>query len=283
MRARVDRNVGNVDPDPSELDAGVTFAYKPDGLVNLAPMDDLERDTASKRERTKLRNRSLILNAAREVFVDIGYDAASVRDIVARTNLAPGTFYNYFPDKQSVLVALVSEATSIGTRLIREARLRTNTLEERVHAGFRAYFEFIAGDRALFELMRRNFATLRSLGLAETGFAAGLADLEAELHEAVEFGLMPPLPIAYLTRAIGAITLELGAEMAAHDPPDVEGATQFAADLVLGALQRLRAQAASAASSRQAARLEAPLGSPSQHLNPERAKARVSSRKQRSE
>ena len=53
---------------------------------------DLEH--ASKREQTKARNRAVILKAARSVFVDLGYDAATIRDIVARTQLAPGTFYN---------------------------------------------------------------------------------------------------------------------------------------------------------------------------------------------
>jgi AcrR family transcriptional regulator len=211
-------------------------------------MNELEADKGSKRERTKARNRSVFLQAAREVFVEIGYDAASVRDIVARTDLAPGTFYNYFPDKQSVLLALVGEASSVGTRRIREARSRAKTLEERVYVGFRAYFDFIAGDRTLFELMRRNFATLRGLGLDETGFADGLADLEAELREAVRVGTVPALPIPYMTRAIGAITFELGAEMATHDPPDIEGATNVAVDLLLGAIERLRRKGRSSAS-----------------------------------
>lgn len=206
-------------------------------------MHDPERDKASKRELTKARNRSIIVNAAREVFVDIGYDAASVRDIVARTDLAPGTFYNYFPDKQSVLLAIVGEASDVGRGLVREARLRPGTLAERVHAGFRAYFAFIAGDRALFALMRRNFATLRSLGVDETGFAAGLTELQEELRAAIDAGLLPPLPLPYITRAIGSLALELGVEMAAHDPPDVEGATAFATDWCLGALDRLKRKA----------------------------------------
>ena len=207
--------------------------------MEVTVVNEAESDKAGKRERTKARNRTVILDAAREVFVDIGYDAASVRDIVARTDLAPGTFYNYFPDKRSVLLALVGEASGTGTRLIREARARATTPEERVYAGFRAYFEFIAGDRALFALMRRNFATLRSLGVDETGFAAGLAELEAELRAAIRAGQMPPLPLAYITRVVGAITLELGAEMATQDPPDVEGATRFAAELCLGGLERI--------------------------------------------
>ena len=92
-------------------------------------------ETPGKREQTKARNRAVILDAARAVFVDIGYDAATVRDIVARTDLAPGTFYNYFPDKQSVLVALTSEATAEGSRRIRAARAVASSLEELAYKG----------------------------------------------------------------------------------------------------------------------------------------------------
>jgi len=202
-------------------------------------MNELEPDKTSKRERTKLRNRTVIVDAARAVFVEIGYDAATVRDIVGRTDLAPGTFYNYFPDKQSVLLALVEEASSEGARLIREARAGASSLEGVVSNGFRAYFEFIAGDRTLFELMRRNAATLRRLGVDETGFAVGLADLYEDLKRAVRSGLIPPLPLKYMTRAVGALTFEIGAEMASREPLDIEGATTFATDVCMGALERL--------------------------------------------
>ena len=75
-----------------------------------------------RRERTKAANRAAILRAAREVFGEIGYGAASVRDIVRRTDLATGTFYNYFPDKESVLHALVDELAGEARRRVRAAR-----------------------------------------------------------------------------------------------------------------------------------------------------------------
>jgi AcrR family transcriptional regulator len=193
----------------------------------------------NKRERTKLLNRAAILVAARAVFVELGYDAATVRDIVARTQLAPGTFYNYFPDKESVLRALVGDASSEGARRVREARARAQGVDALVRAGFRAYFEFIAGDRVLFALIQRNHATLRRLGLDESAFAAGLRELRDDLERAVAGGLLPPLPIPYLTRSIGAIALEIGIEMSSHESPDVDGATEFAAALLLGGLERL--------------------------------------------
>ena len=45
-----------------------------------------------KREQTKVQNRQAILDAAREVFGELGYDASTVRDIIRRTGLAAGTF-----------------------------------------------------------------------------------------------------------------------------------------------------------------------------------------------
>ncbi|MDB4975231.1 MAG: transcriptional regulator, TetR family [Myxococcaceae bacterium] len=256
-------------------------------------MNDVEPDKTSKRELTKLRNRAVILDAARLVFVEIGYDAATVRDIVARTKLAPGTFYNYFPDKHSVLLALVEEASAEGGKLLRAARAGSSTLEEIVRNGFRTYFEFIAGDRTLFELMRRNAATLRTLGVDETGFAAGLNDLHEDLKRAVRAGLMPPLPLKYMTRAVGALTFEIGAEMATHDPVDVEGATTFATEVCLGALERLtrsafkRAASAPAAESSGAAPHEPQPKQPKAqraHAATHKASAKKrSARKQRSE
>lgn len=204
------------------------------------------QEVPGKREQNKARNREILLEAARAVFVDIGYDAATVRDIVARTELAPGTFYNYFPDKRSVLVALTEEATRAAARYIREARAQAHTLEELAERGFRAYFEFIAGDRTMFELMRRNVSTLRALGMDETGFAEGVADLRADLEARVASGRMPALPMHYLPQTIAAIAFEVGAAMVQRRPPDVDGATQFAAQLCLGGLARLAAGAGGA-------------------------------------
>src|ERR1051325_10456523 len=50
-------------------------------------------------EQSKAENPAALLKAARAVFAEMGYGAASVRDIVRRTDLASGTFYNYFKDK----------------------------------------------------------------------------------------------------------------------------------------------------------------------------------------
>ena len=63
-----------------------------------------------KREVTKAANRLAILEAAQAVFGELGYEAATVRDIIRRTGLASGTFYNYFRSKEELFEALSDDA-----------------------------------------------------------------------------------------------------------------------------------------------------------------------------
>src|SRR4051794_29729468 len=60
----------------------------------------------------RLDRRTQLLTAARSVFAKKGYDEATVAEIVGRAGVAQGTFYLYFPGKESLAGAfaeLVSE------------------------------------------------------------------------------------------------------------------------------------------------------------------------------
>ena len=67
-------------------------------------------ERSGRREQSKAENRAALLKAARTVFAEMGYGAAGVRDIVRRTDLASGTFYNYFKDKAERLALLQPNA-----------------------------------------------------------------------------------------------------------------------------------------------------------------------------
>jgi AcrR family transcriptional regulator len=194
---------------------------------------------AGKRERTKAANREAILAAARDVFSDIGYGAASVRDIVRRTDLASGTFYNYFPDKESVLRALVDEI-AVGARArVREARGAATTLEAFVADGYRAYFEFLARDPSTVALMRRNAGTIRTL-FDEPALGAGIAELRADLDAGVAAGALPPHDTELMAAAMVGSAVEVGFAMVAADPIDVERAVAFVTSVFVGAFVHIR-------------------------------------------
>src|SRR5690348_11043894 len=115
-------------------------------------MASLPQPLAGKRERNKAENREAILAAARTVFADLGYEAATIRDVIGATSLAAGTFYNYFPDKESVLRALLDEKMSEMQRRAKVARAGAASVGDVVRETLRVSFAMLAEDREVFDL-----------------------------------------------------------------------------------------------------------------------------------
>jgi AcrR family transcriptional regulator len=191
-----------------------------------------------RRERTKAANRAAILAAALDVFAEQGYEAAGVRDIIRRTDLASGTFYNYFPDKESVLRALVDEIAVEARARVRAARMAATTPEGFVARGFRAYFEFLVEDPETVALMRRNAGTIRAM-FDEPALGAGVEELRADLEAAVAAGRLPAHDADLMAAAMVGAGIEVGLRMVERDPPDVERAVTFVTDVFLGAFERM--------------------------------------------
>ena len=193
-----------------------------------------------RRAATKAANRAAILDAARAVFAEVGFGGASVRDVIRRTDLASGTFYNYFPDKESLFRAVVEESAEKVRARVQAARREAGSLEEFVAAGFGEYFSFLADDPQAFALMRRNSGTIRAL-FDEPIFGAGIDELAGDLRAAMKVGIVPRVDADYVAAAMVGAALELGVAMVRREPPDVEGATRFATRVFLGGIERLGA------------------------------------------
>src|SRR3978361_2256030 len=92
-----------------------------------------------KREQTKVQNRQAILDAAREVFGELGYDNATVRDIIRRTGLAAGTFYNYYRSKEEVAAALSDDGARRFAPILKAQRETASDWEGFVRGALTAY------------------------------------------------------------------------------------------------------------------------------------------------
>jgi AcrR family transcriptional regulator len=191
-----------------------------------------------KRESNTLRNRSAILAAAREVFSELGFGAATIRDIIRRTHLASGTFYNYFPDKESVLLAIMEEFTQRMRVRVHAIRMEARTTEELLRSSFRACFSLYAEEKTLIEMMARNAGELSLLG-AGAILDPAVEELVADLRAKQKEGIIPKLDIERLARAAVALAAELGMHMLDRKPFDVEGTTEFVTQLMLGGMERL--------------------------------------------
>jgi len=210
------------------------------GLALTAAHDGALKDGVlpSKRERTKTQNRDAILDAARLVFAELGYGATTVRDIIRRTGLASGTFYNYFKSKEEVFEAIQDQSALELRPRLREERLRAATFADFVEATFRTFFNFVTRDRGSYALMRRHTGINRvRIDSAET--LAGFEELRADLVQAVAKGMLPKVDPDLLSRSMIGIAFEVADLLAQQDRPDPADAIKFATAMVLGGLPAL--------------------------------------------
>jgi AcrR family transcriptional regulator len=92
-----------------------SLAAAPDGIGSLHSL--LQQTDPMRREGTGevrvsargLKTRAALLNSARALFSDAGYQATSVASIAAAAGTSLGTFYQYFSDRAVILTALVAQ------------------------------------------------------------------------------------------------------------------------------------------------------------------------------
>ncbi len=191
-----------------------------------------------KREQTKTQNRQLILDAARQVFAELGYGAATVRDIIRATPLASGTFYNYFKSKEEVFQAIRDEvALAIRPRL-HEERMKAETVEEFITCTFRTFFEFVASDRVNFRTIRHTADTTR-VRMDTPEVIAGFEELRDDIEAAIAKGLFPPINADYLMAAIVGVAFEVAERMLRSEPHDPAAAAEFASTLFIAGVRTL--------------------------------------------
>lgn len=65
--------------------------------------------TLSKRESNRINCREMLLKASRRLFTTEGYDETTMGDIAEKAGVSKATVYNYFPNKESLLIGTVNE------------------------------------------------------------------------------------------------------------------------------------------------------------------------------
>ncbi len=194
--------------------------------------------TPGKREQTKLNNRLAILDAAREVFGDMGFEAATVRDIIRRTSLSVGAFYNYFRSKEEVYEALADDGARRFRPILHAQSAKATDFESYIRGAVRAYFDFLASENeAWMRAPRPPEAMPQTRNTPE--ILAVFEEVRAVLGNVIERGLAPKVDLDFLTASSIAVAREIGDRMMARRPVDVEAATEFVVRLILGGLPSL--------------------------------------------
>jgi len=196
--------------------------------------DTAALEPVGKRERTKAANREAILAAARRVFAQLGYEAATVRDIIRGTDLASGTFYNYFKSKEEVFEALSDDSAARFKPMLQAARAQAASFEDYLRTSYRAYFQFIIDENA--DEGRPIDERQPHVRTDTPEMIAIYEEVKQGLEDAIGRGVAPRVDADYLANACIGIGQEVGRAMMKRSPPDIDAAAKFAAGLVLHGL-----------------------------------------------
>ena len=199
---------------------------------------DIDLKNRGKREETKASNRQAIIDAARQVFAELGYGATTVRDIIRATELASGTFYNYFKSKEEVFQALQDETALRVRPRLRAERIRARNFEEFISGSFRTFFDFVKNDHTTFATMRRN-PDMQRVRIDTPEVIAGFDELRADLELAIDNGVVPATDADLLRASIVGVAFEIANHMLSRDDLSVDDAAKFATALFLGGVQAL--------------------------------------------
>jgi len=100
------------------------------------PIAKSKRKRVSRRETKKRELREAIYETAMALFLQKGFDNVTVEDITHQIEIAKGTFFNYFPNKESILLYFMrrhlEEVKDQIPRVIKEAK----TTQQKLHCLF---------------------------------------------------------------------------------------------------------------------------------------------------
>ncbi len=167
-----------------------------------------------KRDQTKILNKQQILEAAKNLFADKGFEATNVRDIIHESNLSPGTFYNYFQSKEEIFEVLTDEIIGEVRGQIQDSYKNVKMDRTEIIKSLQKFFQIFLGNPRLMKFLSRNQSYLRELR-SKGRFDDMLKDLERALEDGVKNGMLPQLPVKIVAIAVFGAVFEIIATMVA--------------------------------------------------------------------
>ncbi|PIB91790.1 TetR/AcrR family transcriptional regulator [Caulobacter sp. FWC2] len=137
--------------------------------------------------------RLAILDAAKGVFLERGYVAASMAEVSARVGGSKQTLYSYFASKEELFVAVMLEKGATQVEPIFDAFLGSENLAEAVRCFALAFARFIAGDEIIaFRRIVYAEGAKSDLGrlFYENGPKRGWTRMAADFERAMDEGRM---------------------------------------------------------------------------------------------
>jgi AcrR family transcriptional regulator len=119
-----------------------------------------------RKEREKIERRQQILDAARKLFLEQGFEKTSIRNIADAIEYSPATIYLYYKDKNELLFALHQEAFGVLMSELQAIVQVADPFERIIDMG-NHYLKFAFENPELYDLMFIMEAPLETLACGE--------------------------------------------------------------------------------------------------------------------
>jgi AcrR family transcriptional regulator len=126
-----------------------------------------------------------ILDASRELFLERGYAATSMREIAERCGIAKATIYHHFPDKERILLALL-ESTKEGQKAMLAAVRAQGDPRSRIETAVVENLRLLADITGIIQLVRRELPQGREL--TKRSYGPMMKEFRSLLVEAMDKG-----------------------------------------------------------------------------------------------
>jgi AcrR family transcriptional regulator len=150
--------------------------------------------------------RTRVLEAAEEIFGELGYHDASIVKITEAAGVGQGTFYLYFSSKKDVFDELIRDLNRRVRHAMKEASSQGATRLEAELLGFGAYFRFTGEHPALYRIIRQaEFVSPEMLRYHYDKLAEGYVEGLRESMKRGEVGDIDPEVSAFALMAAGEL------------------------------------------------------------------------------
>jgi AcrR family transcriptional regulator len=188
---------------------------------------------------TASERRSQLVGIGKQVFAELGYDAASVEEIAARAKVSKPIVYEHFGGKEGLYAVVVDRETQ---RLLDMITSRIGPgigAREQIHASAMAFLDYIEEDPDGFRVLIRDSPT----GFSAGGMAGLLSDVAAKAEEVLagffdESGLDRRNAMLYAQALVGMI-VRVGAWWSEERKPAKEEVAEHVTALCYVGLSRL--------------------------------------------
>jgi AcrR family transcriptional regulator len=200
----------------------------------------------NRKERQKEELKVKILQAAKELFMEKGFEDTSIRNIAERIEYSPTTIYLYFKDKDDIFFALHREGFALLNQYFKPLAHVADPFE-RLKATNKAYIAFAMENGEFYDLMFIIRSPMKSLDKDDSNWEEGdrafgfLLNTITECINRGYFKGMNPEILAFTTWSMvhGICSLEIRNRCSVVSELNQENLAQKASDMVIEILDRM--------------------------------------------